>query len=232
MAKLRPVAETLARSMFHVPLAEILCGQGFEKNLQQISIRPTFFNSFPQIVHNLLPGEVPAAPGFYTGANFPSFGQNATGVLKFRSHQCPEGDKSISPFVPGGPLQAGGKPDQELLIPVEVGGKVLYYKGGAFFFILVQQTEHPPVVEKPCLHVPDNMFLFLPEKPFFQDAPAYLAGDVIDDHFNSSFLKPAVGVMSGRHYSRDSRMDLSMFKHSRINRISTTIIAVQRYIPL
>jgi len=38
--------------MFHGAWAEILYGQGFEKNLQQISIRPTFFNSFPQIVHN------------------------------------------------------------------------------------------------------------------------------------------------------------------------------------
>jgi len=64
MAKLRPVAETLVRSMFHGLRAEILCGQGFEKNLQQISIPPTFFNSFPQIVHSLLkllPGQAPQA---------------------------------------------------------------------------------------------------------------------------------------------------------------------------
>ena len=51
MTKLRPIAGTLADPVFHGALAEILCGQGFEKNLQQISIRPTFFNYFPQIVH-------------------------------------------------------------------------------------------------------------------------------------------------------------------------------------
>jgi len=45
------MAETLACSMFHGARAEILCRQGFEKNLQQISIRRAFFNSFPQIVH-------------------------------------------------------------------------------------------------------------------------------------------------------------------------------------
>jgi len=51
MANLRPMAEILSSSMFHGTRAEILAGKGFEKNLQQISIRPTFFNSFPQIVH-------------------------------------------------------------------------------------------------------------------------------------------------------------------------------------
>jgi len=52
MANLRPTAETLVCSVFHGLRAEILYGQGFEKNLQQISIPPTFFNSFPQIVHS------------------------------------------------------------------------------------------------------------------------------------------------------------------------------------
>jgi hypothetical protein len=46
--------------MFHGARAEILCGQGFEKNLQQISIRATFFNSFPQIVHK--GADAPCAP--------------------------------------------------------------------------------------------------------------------------------------------------------------------------
>jgi len=65
MANLRPTAEILVCSVFHGLRAEILYGQGFEKNLQQISIPPTFFNSFPQIVHNnLLPGEAPAALAF------------------------------------------------------------------------------------------------------------------------------------------------------------------------
>jgi hypothetical protein len=34
MANSRPMAETLVSSMFHGLWAEILCGQGFEKNLQ------------------------------------------------------------------------------------------------------------------------------------------------------------------------------------------------------
>jgi len=52
MANLRSSAENLAGTMFHDMQAEILHWQGFEKNLQQISIPPTFFNSFPQIVHS------------------------------------------------------------------------------------------------------------------------------------------------------------------------------------
>jgi len=53
MANLRPIAEILAWSMFHGLWAEILYGQGFEKNLQQFSISRAFFNSFPQIVHKV-----------------------------------------------------------------------------------------------------------------------------------------------------------------------------------
>jgi len=51
MTNLRSSAETLTSIMFHAMWAEILYGQVFEKNLQQILIRAAKFNYFPQILN-------------------------------------------------------------------------------------------------------------------------------------------------------------------------------------
>jgi hypothetical protein len=168
MANLRATAETLASPMFDESRPEILYGQGFEKNLQQISIRPTFFNSYPQIVHNSI------ATGVWSGNR-----------LHFGGHQRPEGNKPVSPLAPGILLEAGGEFDDELFIPQEVGGEVLCNIGRAFFLILIQQAVYSAAIEKACLNVTGDMFLLQPDKPLLLDIPPDLVSDIIDDHFIS-----------------------------------------------